>query len=116
VGPIRCHLLAYSLAGRRCADVTCEPTQLSLVSGQTHTLECRAPRLMLGTGHYVLSVLIEDAAVEFAPQSRHDLWSLCGAMSYEPCNDSDPPYVHLDALWVFGRRGAGQPARMSSVQ
>jgi ABC-type polysaccharide/polyol phosphate transport system ATPase subunit len=115
-GAVRCRVLVYSLSGRRCADLIGDSIPVSLQSGESTEAVYSVPRLTLGTAHYLLSVLIEEATTDSSDPPRHDLWSMCGAIGYEPCNDSDPPNVHLDGLWRYGDAAESKPARLSAVQ
>ncbi|MBN8532758.1 MAG: ATP-binding cassette domain-containing protein [Rhizobiales bacterium] len=106
---LRLSLLIYTLSGERLArasglvDVDFEKDGKAVIDGEI-------TQILLGVGHYVVSLLVEDAAFpEQSEEARYDLWSQCGSLNYAPSNESDPPKLHLDG-WVH--QGDSAPARV----
>jgi lipopolysaccharide transport system ATP-binding protein len=105
---IRCHLLIYSLSGERLASAVSDMIDLGrLEEGASKDASMSLSPLLLGARHYILSMMIEDASSSTNGKRPHfDLWSRFGYLSYAPTNDSDPPLLHLDAIWDFPDRSS----------
>lgn len=106
---LRLSLLVYTLSGERLARAQ-GSLQVSFGESLSAVVAGEIAPLLFGAGHYVVSVLIEDAAEHaLAEQARYELWSQAGSFSYAATNESDPPMLHLDG-WVT--QGSAEPVRV----
>ncbi|MGN6516106.1 MAG: hypothetical protein ACTHLR_09730 [Rhizomicrobium sp.] len=100
---LRISLLVYSVSGERIAKTTGEYIQCKANGAGRISIRTELTPLILGTAHYVLSTLVEDAREPlFSESARYDLWSRCAALNFESCNESDPPKIHVQSNWIFG--------------
>ncbi len=106
---LRLSLLVYTLSGERLGRAHGHLT-LRFDKTLRACVEGAIAPLLFGAGHYVVSILVEDASLpDLAEEARYELWSQCGALNYAPTNESDPPMLHLDG-WV--RQGQASPVKV----
>ncbi len=105
--PVRLSILVYSVSGERIARTSGEYRGLARIA----TAVAKLDPLILGTGHYVVSVMAEDAD----SGQILDLKSGCGALNFASSNESDPPKIHIPSLWKLGDSPEFEPGRLSGM-
>jgi ABC-type polysaccharide/polyol phosphate transport system ATPase subunit len=106
---LRLSLLFYTLSGERLARAQgC--LEVPFGKGLSAVVQGEIAPLLFGAGHYVVSVLVEDAAAPaLTEEARYDLWSQAGSLNYAPTDESDPPMLHFDGRVA---QGGSEPVRV----